>query len=62
MVYNANGFHPHKAQISNKFNTSAVSNKLACHGYIFEEYPDAFDMHPFLDGANSLRKGITFSL
>ena len=39
MVYNANGLYPHKAQISNEFNSSAVSNKgiLACHGYSFEE-------------------------
>ena len=64
MVYNANGLYPHKAQISNEFNSSAVSNKgiLACHGYSFEEYPDAFDMHPFTDRANSLGTGITFSL
>ena len=64
MVYNANGLYPHKAQISNEFNSSAVSNKeiLACHGYNFEEYPDAFDMHPFTDRAKSLGTGITFSL
>ena len=64
MVYNANGLYPHKAQISNEFNSSAVSNKgiLACHGYSFEEYPVAFDMHPFTDSANSLGTGITFSL
>ena len=39
MVYIANGLYPHKAQISNEFNSSAVSNKgrLACHGYSFEE-------------------------
>ena len=62
MVYNANGLYPHKAQISNEFNSSAVSNKgiLACHGYSFEEYPDAFDMHSFTDRANSLGTGITF--
>ena len=49
MVYNANGLYPHKAQISNEFNSSAVCNKgiLACHGYCFEENPDAFDMYPF---------------
>ena len=42
MVYNANGLYPHKAQISNEFNSSAVSNKgiLVCHGYSFEENPD----------------------
>ena len=64
MVYNANGLYPHKAQISNEFNSSAVSNKgiLACHGYSFEENPDAFDMYPFTDRANSLGTGITFSL
>ena len=62
MAYNANGLYLHKAQISNKFNSSAVSNKLACHGYSFEEHPDAFDMHPFTDRANSLGTGITFSL
>ena len=64
MVYNANGLYPHKAQISNEFNSSAVSNKemLACHGYSFEEYPEAFDMYPFTDRANSLGSGITFLL
>ena len=64
MVYNANGLYPHKAQILNKFNSSAVSNKgiLACHGYNFEEYPEAFDMYPFTDRANALRAGTTFSL
>ena len=62
MVYNANGLYPHKAQISNELNSSAVSNKsiLASHGYRFEEYPEAFDMHPFTDRANSLGTGITF--
>ena len=64
MVYNANGLYPHKAQISKEFNSLAVSNKgiLACHGYSFEEYPEAFDMYPFTDRANSLGSGITFSL
>ena len=64
MVYNANGLYPHKAQISNEFNSSAVSNKgiLACHGYSFEEYPEAFDMYTFTDRANALGSGITFSL
>ena len=39
-VYNANGLYPHEAQISNEFNSSAVSNKviLARHGYSFEEF------------------------
>ena len=43
MAYNAKGLYYHRAQISNKFNSSAVSNKgiLACHGYSFEEFPDA---------------------
>ena len=64
MVYNANGLYPHKAHISNEFNSSAVSNKgiLACHGYSFEVNPDAFDMYPFTDRANSLGTRITFSL
>ena len=63
MVYNANGLYHHKAQISKEFNSSAVSNKglLACHGYSFQEFPDAFDMHPFTDRANSSGTGITFS-
>ena len=41
-----------------------MSNKgiLACHRYSFEEYPVAFDMHPFTDRANSLGSGIIFSL
>ena len=59
VVYNANGLYPHKAQISNEFNSSAVSNKgiLVCHGYSFEEYPDAFEMHPFTDRANPWEQG-----
>ena len=41
-----------------------MSNKriLACHGYSFEENPDAFDIHSLTDRANSLVTGITFSL
>ena len=35
---------------------------LACHGYSFEEYPDAFDMHPFTDREKSLGAWITFLL
>ena len=33
------------------YNSLAVSNKrtLACHGYSFGKFPDAFDMHPFID-------------
>ena len=44
VAYNANGLYPHKAQISNEFNSSSVSNKgiIACHGYSFEEYPEAY--------------------
>ena len=50
--------------ISKKFNSSAVSNKriFSCHGYSFEEFTDAFYMHPFTDRANSLGSGISFSL
>ena len=64
MVYNANELYPHKAHISNEFNSSALSNLgiLACHGYSFEEFSEAFDMYPFIDGANSLGSGKTFSL
>ena len=56
MVYNANGLYPHETQISNEFNSSAVSNKiiLACQGYSCEENPDAFDTHPFTDIAKFL--------
>ena len=63
MVFNANGLYPHKAKKSNEFNSSTESNKgvLACHGCCYEEYPDAFDMHPFTDRANSLGSEITFS-
>ena len=64
MAYNANKLYPHEAQVLNDFNSSAVSKKgiLACHGYSYEEYPDAFEMHLFTDRANSLGTGITFSL
>ena len=65
MAYNANALYPDKVQFSNEINSSAVINKgiLACHGYIFEEYPEAFDMYPFTDRANSVGPGITcFSL
>ena len=64
MAYNANGLYPHKAPLSNELNSSAVSNEgiLACHGYIFEEYPEAFDMYYFTDRANSVGSGIIFSL
>ena len=33
---------------------------FACHGYSFEEFPDAFDMLPITDRANSLVAGIHF--
>ena len=51
-----------KAQKLNEFNSSVVSKKgtLACHGYSFEDYPDAFDMHPFTNRANSLGTGNVF--
>ena len=41
-----------------------MSNKgiLACHGYSFEEFPDAIDIHPFIDRANSSEIGIIYSL
>ena len=40
IVYNASGLYPHKAQISNKFESSAVGNKgiLAFHGYSFVKF------------------------
>ena len=64
LAYNADGLYPHKAESSNELNSSAVSIKgrLDCHGYLFEEFPYAIDMHPFTDKANSLGRGITFSL
>ena len=64
IIYNANRLYPHKAKISNEFNSSAVSNEaiLACHGYSFEEHPEAFDMYLFTGRANSLGSGITFLL
>ena len=64
MIFNANGLYPHTAHILSEFNSSAVSNKgtNACHGYSFEDFPDAFDMHPFTDRAKSLGTGINFSL
>ena len=63
MVYNANGLYSHKAQISIKFYSSGVSNKaiLACHGYSFEKYPEAFDLYRFTDRASFLGSGLTFS-
>ena len=47
MVYNAKRLYPHNAKKSNEFNSSAVKNKeiLACHGYSFEDFPEAFEMH-----------------
>ena len=61
MVYNANGLYPHKAQISNEFNSLAVSKKgILAYWYSFEEYPEAFDMYPFTYRANVLRSGLNF--
>ena len=50
MAYNANGLYSHKAQTSDQFNSSAVSNKekLACHAYGFEDFLDSFDSFPAL--------------
>ena len=64
MAYNASGLFPHKAQISNEFNSPAVNNEgiLDCHGYSFEEYPDSFDMQPLTGRAICLGTGITYSL
>ena len=64
MVYDTNGFYSLKAQISNDFNSSTVSNEgiLACHGYSFEEYLEAFDKYPFTDRAIYLGSRIVFSL
>ena len=64
MVFNANELYPHKEQISNEFNSSAVSKKgiLVCHGYSFEEHPEAFNMYPFTDRANYIGTVIDFSL
>ena len=64
MVYTANGIYPLKVKITNDINSLAVSNKgiLACHGYSFEEYPEAFDMYLSSDRAISLGSGIIFSL
>ena len=52
IVSNANGLYPHSGQLSNNFNSSALSNKSfhASHGHSF---------HPFSDRANSLGAGIT---
>ena len=43
VVYIARWIYPHKAQISNESKSPAVSNKeiLDCHGYNFEEHPEA---------------------
>ena len=50
--------------MSNEFNSSTVSNKgiLACHGFSFEGFPEAFDIHRFTDRAIFWRSGITFPL
>ena len=64
MAYNTNGLDAYEAQKSNEFKSSAVSSKgiIACHEFSFEEFPDAFDMHPFTDSDFSLGTGIAFSL
>ena len=64
MAYNANGLYPHKAPTPNEFNSSTVSDIgiLACHEDNFEDIPDAFDMHPLTDRANSFEAVIIFSL
>ena len=51
------------AQNSNEFKSSAVSirGKTACYAYSFEEFPDAFDLHPFAIRASAFGTGITFS-
>ena len=63
MVYNANGFYFHKARLLIEFNSLLVGNKglLACQGYSYEEFPEAFDMYPFTDRANSSGTGINVS-
>ena len=63
MAYNVNGSYPHKAQTSSDSKMSALSKKriLARQGYSFEEYTDAFDMHPFTNRANALGTGVIFS-
>ena len=40
----------------------SIKGTLDCHGYRFEDYPDAFVMHPFTERANFLGTWITFSL
>ena len=40
----------------------SIEGILAYYGYIFKEFPDAFDMHPFTYRENSLGTGITISL
>ena len=64
MAYNANRFYPHEAQISNRFKPLSVSNKeiIASHGYSFDKFREAIDINPFINRANSVRTGISFSL
>ena len=47
-----------KKKILNEFNSS--SGILACRGFTFEEFPEAFDLCPITDRANSSGRGITF--
>ena len=59
-----NALYPHKAQISNKINSTSGISKgiLAGHGYSIEDIPGAFDMYSFTDRANSLGTRINFSI
>ena len=55
--YTANDLYPHEAYIEQiRFVGSEDNGILACHGYNFEEFSDAFDR------ANSLGNRIIFSL
>ena len=61
--YTANGLYPHEAYIEQiRFVGSEDNGILACHGYNFEEFPDAFDRQPFTDRANSLGNRLIVSL
>ena len=58
MAYNADGLYPDRAKKIERIH----GYNFVCHGYSFEEFPDAFHMHPFTDRANSSGMEITFSL
>ena len=54
------GLYPHKAHISNKFESLAVSNKgmLACQGYsLLKNFRKNFDMYSFAGRSNSSEHG-----